>query len=162
MKQQENNIKEKIKEKEIVLLREISRAEILSTEAITKLQIQDEILGTVNNEVEVLNCKLSFTEKIVSNMKHMLYFLSAAPEKEADNKENKKPQKYTDTSIRKYDNKDLDTLDIALQRLNVIKNNAKMQNVLLCEQNKKLDNIASNADDAMNKIEKLNKDIKKI
>ena len=166
----QENIKKQIKEKEIKLLNELSKGQDISTDIVIKLRVQDELLGTVKNEVEAINNKLSFSEKIINNMKNMFYFLDTAPEKDHDdkdnkenkeNKENKNFQKYTDTNIQKNIS-ELDTLDIALQRLKIIKNNAEMQNVLLCEQNEKLGNIASNADDAMNKIEKLNKDIRKV
>lgn len=162
--QDQENIKKQIKEKEIKLLNELSKGQDISTDIVIKLQVQDELLGTVNNEVEAINNKLSFSEKIINNMKNMFYFLGSVSEKDLVEKknENKKLDQYTDTNIQKTNSENLDVLDIALERLYIIKNNAKMQNVLLCEQNKKLSDIASNADDAMNKIEKLNKDIKKI
>jgi len=156
----QTHIPKTIKDREAELIRELSQIEIISADTIMKLRIQDEQLDRINKETMEINDNLALSEKIIKKMKSLFFFLGRRtevipmPTLEGQSK----PVECSRDTIPDSS----DVLDNVLQRLNVIKSNAKTQNELLCEQNKKLDDIVNNTDDVINKISKLNNEIKKI
>jgi hypothetical protein len=172
------NIKNAIKQKEIALLRKLKEIEESTNESIIKLKKQDEQIDRLHQSIDTTNDKLKFSESVLNKMKSMFYFLRSKPEqvldedkddnisgssKTGNNEKNKYKSKINQNDKNEQsDVEKIDNIDMILHNVNVIKNNTQKQNEVLNNQNKKMDNIYDDTDNAASKLHKLNKKIKKI
>jgi hypothetical protein len=177
---QENDIKNEIKQKELEIIKELTRLEESSLNSTLLLQKQGEQLNKMQKDVQVINENLTVSEKIVKGMRGFVSFLFTGTkkaeqtiEKNKDkfdlNKEQIKEQIIEKTYVKtqeqnkeKEQNKEITNLDIMSNNLEKIKQNVYEQKNILDVQNKTLDKINDEADKANQRIKKLNRNIKKI
>jgi hypothetical protein len=172
---EKSDIKNDIKKKEELLLRELTLIQNSTLDSLVTLKKQDESLNNIQNEINNLDCKLTISEKIIKSMKTAVSFMFYDISKNTANIENTNNTTINENNIisqhsifinddqninNNIDNND--NINLISNCLDKIKNNIRNQNDILNSQNIKIENLSRNTNNMSNRINNLNDNIKKI